>query len=240
MSDLEDILGGEKPQPEAVPEPQAETPEPEQQPEAEAATPETPEPQAEPEKSDDPKDIPYAVFKSQRDDFKNQIEDLKRQIAESQKPKPEPVKVPDMYEDPEGYVRFQQSQLERVRLSTIADMSEVMAVEKYGEDAVSAAFEAVKAAGEGARFLNSRNPYGDMVKWHKQQQVIQEIGDDPAAYREKLAAEIRAEIEADIVAKQAKALAEKAAPSMAKVNGSGGQRDAGWQGPTSLDKLIGP
>jgi len=235
MADLDEILTGKAPEPETMPETPAE---PEVQAEPEAAE-VTPEPKVEEPKDVEPKDIPYAVFKSTRDDLKSQIDEMKREMAQARQPKPEPVKAPDLYEDPEGYQRFHSEQLNRVRMSTIADMSEVMAIEAHGQEVVEAAFEAAKAAGEAGRFINSRHPYGDMVKWHKQQQVIKEIGDDPAAYREKTRAEIRAEIEAEIVAKQAQAIAGKAPPSMAGINGSGGQRDPGWAGPTPLNKLIG-
>lgn len=236
MSDLNDILDGKQPEPvqaEQQEQPVEATPEVEEAPQVEE--PKAQEPQAETE----PKDIPYAVFKSTRDDYKAQLEELKRVVAEAQRPKPEPVKPPDMYEDPEGYQRFQYQQTQNAVLSARADLSEIMAAETHGQEAVDAAFEAAKAAGEVGRFINSKHPYGDMVKWHKQQQVVQEIGTDPVAYREKIKAEIMAELQAGMVAKQANELAAKAAPSMANVNGSGGVRNPGWQGPTPLSALIG-
>lgn len=244
MSDLNEILTGEKPEPEAV-EAQPEAPEQAEAEEpAKVEEPPAEAPQEEPKAEEDPKDIPYAVFKSTREDLKGQLEEARAELArirqEQQQPKREPEKAPDMYEDPEGFTSYMSRQMQQMRLSTIADVSETMAMEVFGEETVQKAFDAVKAAGVGQQFVNSRHPYGEMVKWYRQQQVVREIGDDPVAYRESLEKEIRQKIEAEIAAKQAQEMASKAPPSMANVNGSGGQRDPGWQGPTPLDKLIGP
>ncbi len=243
MSDIVEELTG----PEAVPqeEPKAETPEdadaelasetPQEEPQGE--TPD--EPQPEPEKvGEDQHTVPLAVFKSMRDDLKSQI-DQAMEAAKHQTPPPEPAAVPDVFEDPEGFQKYMGAQLQRTQQSVRAEMSEVMALEAYGKEAVDEAFAAVKASGEGARFLNSQHPYGEMVKWHKQQKVLQEIGDDPEAYRQKIETEVRQKIEADLAAKQAKAMAEQAPPSMAKTNGSGGAVDPGWTGPTDLDSILG-
>ena len=245
MADLDTIMSGETPEPvQAQDVPQEEPQE---------ATPETPDPVEEPKAeepettaeapAEDPKDIPYSVFKSTREDLKGQLEETRAELArirQERQKAPEPETVPDMFEEPEKFQQYMSRQLSNVRQSTIADVSEAMAVESYGAEEVEAAFEAVKASGEAQRFLQSRHPYGDMVKWHRQQKVFQEIGDDPDAYRAKIVEETRKQVQAEIAAQQAKDMAAKAAPSMANVNGSGGTRDPGWQGPTPLDKLIGP
>ena len=38
---------------------------------------------------------------------------------------------------------------------------------------------------------NSRDPVGDVVRWHKQQSTLREIGPDPVAYRQKILDEAR-------------------------------------------------
>lgn len=241
MSDIVDELTGQSPE-------QVEEPEVEESPQQEEQQAETPQeepqetasetPQEEPKPEKEEHSVPLAVFQSMRDDLRSQI-DLAREAAKQATPTPEPVKVPDVFEDPEGYAKFMGTQLQKTQQSIRAEMSEVMALEAYGKDVVDEAFAAVKASGEGARFLNSQHPYGDMVKWHKQQKVLQEIGDDPAAFRQKVETEVRQQIEAEIAAKQARAMAEQAPPSMAKTNGSGGTNDPGWSGPTSLDSILG-
>lgn len=238
MSDLNQILG-ETPEPEVVPQEDVA----QEEPKTEEPQVEEPKAEAVEEKSSDPKDIPYSVFKSTRDDYKAQLDEARAEIARMRtenRPKPAPETVPDMFEEPEKFQQYMSRQLNNVRQSTIADVSEAMAIEAYGQEEVEAAFEAMKAAGEVQRFIQSRHPYGDMVKWHRQQKVFQEIGDDPDAYRARIVEETRKQVQAEIAAQQAKDMAQKAAPSMANVNGSGGQRDPGWQGPTPLDKLIGP
>lgn len=240
MSDIVEEMTGPAPEPEAVQEQPQEPVEvtPEEAPEqpvAEAQEAPAPEPEKE-----EPQAIPYAVFKSTRDDLKAMIEALKAENeAMKQQPKPEPAKVPDMYEDPEGFQAFMAKQLQNTRMSTLMDVSETLAVQQYGQEVVDAAFAAVKASGQAARFMNSKNPYGEMVAWHKQQQVLQEIGDDPEAYRQKIEAEIRQKIDAELAAKQAKAMAEAAPPSMARVNGAGGATQPAWSGPTPIGDILG-
>lgn len=242
MSDIVEEMTGATPEPEAVQEQPQEPVEtkPEEVPEQPVAE-EAPQEELTPEpEKEEPQAIPYSVFKSTREDLKATIAALQAENeAMKQQPKPEPQKVPDMYEDPEGFQAFMAKQLQNTRMSTLMDVSEAMAVQQHGQDVVDAAFAAVKASGQGARFLESKNPYGDMVAWHKQQQVLQEIGDDPEAYRQKIEAEIRQKIDAELAAKQAEAMAKAAPPSMAKVNGAGGATQPGWTGPTPIGDILG-
>lgn len=234
MSDLDNILSGVEPdaQPEPVeetkPEETAEAPEPEKEPKAEA---------------EEPKDIPYAVFKSTREDLKAQLEATRReldQFRQSQQPKPEPQKIPDVLEDQEGYTKTVLGAVQRQQVQQKLQMSRFFAEREFGRETVD---EAVSFFDQNPQlshqFINEASPFHAAVEFVKAQKAAAEIGPDPVAYKAKLEQEIRAKIEAEMAAKQAKDMASKRAPSMANVNGSGGQRDPGWQGPTSLDQLLG-
>ena len=76
--------------------------------------------------------------------------------------------------------------------------SATLAVEKYGQEAVDAAYDEMKqrmarnpgqARFDHERIMASPHPYGALVEWHKQQQTMNEIGNDPAAYKEKVISE---------------------------------------------------
>lgn len=243
MSDLDNILSGVKAVDPAEA-PQEEQPEPEKveaAPEV-PAEPETVEPEKAEEKSEDPKDIPYAVFKSTREDLKGQLDEARRELARLQmqnQPKQEPPKTPDIYEDPEGYQKYLQGTVRQQMTGQKLQMSRFFAERELGREAVD---EAVKFFDQNPQlsyqFLDAPSPYHAAVEYVKAQKTAAEIGPDPVAYRERLEQEIRQKIEAEMAAKQATAMAQRKAPSMANVNGSGGQRDPGWQGPADLDSLL--
>ncbi|MFV1536945.1 hypothetical protein [Phaeobacter sp. JH204B] len=239
MSDLEQILNGEQPQgdapqtPEVTPEATPEAPEA-----VEAATPEpAPVTEPEPAKADAPEMVPVSVVS----DLRAQLRELKLQ-QQQQPPAPQPK--PPEFIDPEG-MGYMQQQVQGMAQEVKLNFSEEMTRQQHGDETVDAALAAFKAqAGTNPALhqaiLAERSPWGAMVKWHQQQQVAQEVGNDPAAYREKLEKEIRAKIEAELVTKQAQEKAAQAAPSMANVTGTGGGPKAtAWGGPTPLDKVIG-
>ena len=146
-----------------------------------------------------------------------------------------------MFEDPEGYAKYQATTVQQMQQNLRLDMSEEMARDAYGDETVETAFEAFKQADPAAQagVMQDRSPWKAMVKWHKQQQVVQEIGDDPQGWIEKQRAQIMAEVSAKMVAEQAKQQSGKPAPSMANVTGTGCGPKSNWTGPTDLDDILG-
>jgi hypothetical protein len=237
MSDLDNILSGV--------EAQAEAPEPVEQPEEQPEVAETPEEPPAEKPEEEPKDIPYAVFKSTREDLKSQLEATRReleQIRKSQQPKQEAPKIPDVFEDQEGYTKTVLGSVEQRMMAQTLQTSRFFAEREFGQDEVKEAaslFDDPRHRAAYSEVMQSPSPFHAAVEYLRQQKAAAEIGPDPMAYKQKLEAEIRQKIEAELAAKQAKDMASKRAPSMANVNGSGGQRDPGWQGPVGLDQLIG-
>lgn len=232
MSDLEEMLSGDTPEAnEAVQPVEAEQP---QEAQAEEPPAEAEQPQEQPEPQEAEPTVPLAVFKSMRDDLKAQLDQIKTQI---QQPPAQREPAPEFL-DPEG-AQYMQQQMAAVTSNMMATVSERFARMQHGDDAVNAALEAAQSTGVVDQFRGQDDPWGKLVGWHKAQQVAQEIGPDPAAYRQKLEAEIRQKIQAEMAAKQAQEMAAKSAPSLAGVNGTGGNSSPGWQGPTDLNALIG-
>lgn len=235
MSDLDEMLSGETPEANETVQPvEAEQPQEAQAEPAEAEqAQEQPETPAEAPQEAEPT-VPLAVFKSMRDDLKSQLDQIKTQI---QQPPAQREPAPEFL-DPEG-AQYMQQQMAAVTNNMMATMSERFARMQHGDDAVNIALEAAQSTGAIDQFRGQDDPWGKLVAWHKTQQVAQEIGPDPAAYRQKLEAEIRQKIQAEMAAKQAQEMAAKSAPSLAGVNGTGGNASPGWQGPTDLNALIG-
>ena len=73
-------------------------------------------------------------------------------------------------------------------------VSRLLAEEKHGSDTVRAAYNALGQAMQAdpavqtdyLRIMRSNHPYGELVTWHKKRQAFDEIGSDPAAYRNRV------------------------------------------------------
>lgn len=113
-----------------------------------------------------------------------------RQFAELQArlPKAEEAKAPEVWEDPNGFLRHGLDQAINPIRSEINTMREqfslTYAIDKFGQEKVDAAYQALdKAAKSGdaeaqavvARVKNSMFPYQDMVKWHEKQSIVSQV-----------------------------------------------------------------
>lgn len=153
--------------------------------------------------------VPLAELIAERKKFRGQHSELERRAIEAearakayeqfaprqQQPPPRQVQAPDPFTDPEGYAHHvayvAEQRLETERLHN----SEERARDKFGDAEVTEAFEAAKQAGLIQRryFIeqNPRHPWGELMKWHKQQKVLATVGDDPDAYEKKVEERVR-------------------------------------------------
>lgn len=177
---------------------------------------------------------------------KQQLQELQRQYDELKKPKAEPV---DWFADPDAAVKQHFAPIQQQFQDTIAKItlraSKAEAVAVHGKDAVaqmeSAIGEAMQAGDPEiqqlrAQMLDSDDPVGVAMQWHSRKRVLNEVGSDPAAYREKLKAELLAEINAG------KQLAPQPAPVMpsnlAGARNVGTRAGPSWSGPTPLTDIF--
>lgn len=138
---------------------------------------------------------------------RQEAETLKQQIAElrgqvqllSNRPQQpqtsqEPAKAPDFWEDPDGFLKGALSPVQQAMQQRNEYFSKQFAVQQHGAETVEAAEKAVNAAlanatpEQRAEALRERassiDPYGNMVKWYRQQQTLQTVGNDPKAWLE--------------------------------------------------------
>ncbi|HTR14102.1 MAG TPA: hypothetical protein VMI72_12820 [Roseiarcus sp.] len=130
-----------------------------------------------------------------------------RQAPPQQKPiePPKPETPPDVLEDPAGYQEFVVRQamrpVEELRNQVRADRinhSMELAQVRHGE-VFTAGFEALKSLDKSVpenralveRIVSSPNPGEAVVDWHRRNEVMREVGTDPAAYRARIAEEAR-------------------------------------------------
>jgi hypothetical protein len=262
---LDEILSGEEPaQVETpiapAPETVAPTPEPEAQPAP--AEPNAPEPSAEERQSGM---VPQKALHASRERARTAEErasDLERQLAEMNgkltglmsrpAPTPQPVIEPpkpvDFWEDPNKFIEQAISPLQAQLAQERFDRSVERNVATHGEETVKAAEAALRSAVESgqingdslkARLSQSRDPVGDIVRWHQEQ---------PASVEARLRAEIEAKVRAELGVQEQPSTAPVAQivnpePTVMPSN-LVGQRNVGtrsgpaWSGPASINDIF--
>lgn len=148
--------------------------------------------------------IPLAELKAERQKrqaYEKQLEEanartvaLERQMQEflqrvqqpPQQPQHQQPQMPDPWTDPQGAFEYQQQQTQNMMAHLNANMSESIARQKFGDEAVNAAQQAALQAGLGEQFLMRRDPYGDLMRWHRQASFLSKVGNDPDAYEKSI------------------------------------------------------
>lgn len=159
-------------------------------------------------------------WKAKADAYEQLVGRFQQPQPQQQQEQPQPI---DPYVDPVGYrqqviqeARFQQRQ-------DIANMSEAAAKRTYGDALVKEAERWVEKTGQAPNFFwRSADPYDDLVQSYKRYQALQEIGPNPAGYREKLTNEIRAQVLAELKAGGSQP-PQKFPGSLASATGAGAQ-----------------
>lgn len=130
----------------------------------------------------------------ERANWQRQVEMLQRQSQ----PKAEPQATPDPWENPQGFrdhgVKQAIDPIQQ-RVQAITEFqSRQFAVSRHGEEKVvdaEKAFEVAVRSGDPEagmvlqRAMQSLDPSGDILRWHQQRSVYQQIGGDPNAWFEK-------------------------------------------------------
>ena len=176
------------------------------------------------------------------------------QLVEAQKPKAEPQQKPDWFENPEAATQHAvretiSPQLDQVT-TTLMATSQMVAGIKYGDDKVAEAEQAFLDAMRSQKLdpadyhkvANSPNRYAAAVQWHQRQLAQAEIGDDPAAYKAKLEAEVREKVLAELQQGDGQQTQQRQAamPSNFASARNVANRSAGpaWSGPASIQDIF--
>lgn len=133
--------------------------------------------------------------------LRQQEQALRQQFEQQFRQPQQPVQRPDFFENPDAAfdarLREAVGPIQQGQQGIVENFSRMLAAEKFGEDAVQAAYAEMSnriASNPNAtrfdyqRIMSSPHPYGELVKWHKAQSALTTYGDDPEAY-------IKAEIE---------------------------------------------
>jgi len=173
-------------------------------------------------------------------------------LVEAQKPKQEAAPAPDFFEDPAAATlhqvqQFATPQFEQINQQLLAiarDNAETRFTPETVNEAEQAFISAMQSQkldpADYQKVVTSPNRYAAAVQWHKRQLAQAEIGDDPAAFRAK--------VEAEILAKHgitpgetpaAPAARTPAMPSnLAGARNVGARSGPAWSGPSSIDDIF--
>ncbi|MNE00445.1 hypothetical protein D3C87_1243640 [compost metagenome] len=183
--------------------------------------------------------------------YEKKLKELEDRIASLSNPQQatqqaQPVAPPEIFEDPDGYIRHQLTPVQQQMMDMREFVSENMATTAYGADAVNEAKQAIEqvaATPEGQRviaeMLQSQHPYDALMKWYKKQKAMDEVGDDPEAYFQRRLQEMQAAQQQPQT--QTQQPATQAAPLPTDFSGapSGGPRGGPeYGGPRSLTDIM--
>lgn len=114
--------------------------------------------------------------------------ELERRLQSFEKPvEPKKVDKPDPLIDPDAYEAYIEKKVEDRLLNDRRENSLHAAHQKYGKDFDEAYAAAQQKIDPSLKSLmqNSRDPGETLIKWHREQKLLQEVGTDPNAWREK-------------------------------------------------------
>lgn len=159
-------------------------------------------------------------------EYERRFQDLERRFQTAQYPQPQQqmqrVQPPDPFTDPEAYQQFVVEQAQTVALSERLNTSQMLAEEKYGAQVVEEALQAALRAGVNHHFIKARNPFAELVAWHKRNQGMQRIGDDVEGFEKRIREEERQKVLAEL--KQGnKGQPQRFPGTLADATASGGQ-----------------
>lgn len=217
-------LPGETPVEQSSQEAQAEAPV--EQPVTQAEQPPVQPVVAQQQAQEDAHRVPLRELLDERDKRQAQqreVEALRRQLQQFQSQQQQ-QNAPEFWEQPEGNIDYRVHQAVAPLVQELVmqreQTSRALASMQYGEDKVNEAFKDMEArinAGDPvARFDYQRvmaqpNQYAALVQLHQQRKALSEIGNDPAAYRDKVLQDALSNPE--FLAKAADALQAKAKSS---------------------------
>lgn len=167
---------------------------------------------------------------------------IPQQKAEQQQP-------PDQFDDFPGATRHVvQPEFQRIEQQLLA-IAKDTAVTRFTEEKVNEAEQAFISALQSKKLdpadyqkvVGSPNRYAAAVQWHQRQVAQAEIGDDPAAYKTKLEAELREKIAAEQQqgGQQAQQRQQEVMPTnLAGARNAGARSGPAWAGPSSIDDIF--
>lgn len=198
--------------------------------------------------------------------LRSQLDQAMQRLAhyQPQQQQPSAPKKPfaeALFEDPEAAfnARLQEaiSPITQTQGQIVENFSRMMAIDKFGEDTVQKAYSDLRSAlssNPGAtqatyqRIMQSPHPFGELVRWHKEQSALQTYGSDPEAWRTSERERIKAEVLAEMQGggqqqaqppQQQQQQPERLPTSFAAARSNGPRGVPAFAGPLPLSEIMG-
>jgi hypothetical protein len=132
----------------------------------------------------------------ERDEMRGHMASLQRQLEQLRQPA-QPQQPPDIFENPTEAIRHQVGsqvgpqfdEMKGTILTLTRELANVRHTPEVVDTAEAAFMKAIQDrtldAADYHKVVSSPNRYAAAVEWHKRQQVLAEVGNDPAAYRQR-------------------------------------------------------
>lgn len=191
--------------------------------------------------------------RKKRQEIERRFTDLERRLNDMMQPKEQaqPQQAPDPWADPEAAMTYQRNELQsafarQMYETRVALSSEILRAQKSDFDEVVAEFvqHAQRDPGLHNAVLNHPNPAAFAYQQGQRIRFLNEVGNDPAAYKAKLREEVMAEMgqgQQPAVAQQSSSPALAPPKSLAATTSAQPRNNKGQfaSGPASLDDILG-
>lgn len=192
--------------------------------------------------------------RKKRQEIERRFTDLERRLNDMMQPKEQvqPQQAPDPWADPEAAMTYQRNELQsafarQMYETRVALSSEILRAQKPDFDEVIAEFVqyAQRDPGLHNAVLNHPNPAAFAYQQGQRIRFLNEVGNDPAAYKAKLREEVMAELgqgqQPAAVAQQSSPPALAPPKSLAATTSAQPRNSRGQyaSGPASLDDILG-
>lgn len=121
----------------------------------------------------------YLDEREKRQEFERRAQELERQLQALTQQNTAPQKAPDVFDDPEGFQRYQALQAQQAVLKTKSDLSMFMAEREFGRERVQQADAWVRQQPRHVleQLLASPSPYHAAIDAMKREQALNALKD---------------------------------------------------------------
>ena len=182
-------------------------------------------------------------------ELQRQFDEAQRRATAPPPPQaaPQPQQPPpDPQTDPRGFANHLMQQQAATLLNERLNNSEMMLREKIGDEKLGEYVEEFRQMAQAdptlfGKLYSQPHPYNWMTREVDRLRLVRDVGTDPAAYREKILAEGRAQWEQEATpAPPAPSPALGMQPSLATARSVAGRSAGAWTGEPSLEDVLAP
>ena len=179
-------------------------------------------------------------------ELQRQFEDAQRRAtAPPPQPQAPPQPPPDPATNPQGWAQHVVQQQQAALLNERLNNSEMMLADKIGAEKLSEYVNEFRNLANAdptlfGKLYSQPHPYAWLTREVDRLRLVRDVGDDPAAYREKILAEERVKWEAEAKAAPAVSPAAGMQPSLGTARSVAGRTAGAWSGEPSLEDVLAP